>query len=569
MELTSSTSTTLRLDDLYRMVAHIYGEQNAHRPASATFAHFVEVCGMLTVHARSKRREGVTFMDSFCKALGWYFPLLAKFRVSSVEEIVFRKYPNACPYCRLNPHQDYVCKTTRGTTRTVNHGALRDEYEKNAGRRPLSISGWQSMFQEIYPRSLDDARAARSTLGLFEELGELAEAVRVFERYPKYFAGEAADVFSYLMGLANEHMLLEQQTDKNFNLEDEFIKRYPGLCVQCGCLVCICPLVPESTVGRMAKELDVSGTEKLFQLEYDAFSQESKEISSRVLKKLGGYTGLVEQFPFDRGDANKALVLLCLRVADAAQTTNSLVADGLRSTAVKIGASATYPGSKRPQAQVEALVNSVREIVKGLPPAIQSVVGTNGKSLEESVARAAIPKTNILLVMSNPSKTARLDLGREERIIREAIKLGKARDSISIESRTAATSDDLRRALLDADYQILHFSGHGDLDSLLFTNELGKKAPTPIESLESILRQHPSVRCLILNACDSMSVLTVAMADFTIGMDSTVSDEGAIEFSRGFYDAIAAGRSLEYAVEEGKASCESKNLTAPIKMLKK
>jgi NTP pyrophosphatase (non-canonical NTP hydrolase) len=569
METENSPPTSLRLDDLYKMVAHIYAEQNAHRPASATLSHFVEVCGMLTVHARSKKREGVSFMDSFCKALGWYFPLLAKFRVSSVEELVFRKYPNACPYCRLKPHQDYVCKTTRGTSSTVNHLALREEYEKNVSRRPSGISDWQSMFQQIYPRSIDDARAARSTLGLFEELGELAEAVRVFDRYPKYFAGEAADVFSYLMGLANEHMLVEQQTDKTFNLEDEFIKRYPGMCVQCGCLVCVCPLVPESTVGRMAKELDVSGADKLFHVEYDVFTQESREISSRVLKKLGGYTGLVEQFPFDRGDTNKALVLLCLRVADAAHATNSVIADGLRSTAIKIGASATYPGSRRPQAQVETLVNSVREMVKSLPPEIQSAVGASGKSLEEAVARAAIPRTNVLLVMSNPSKTARLDLGREERVIREAIKLGKARDSITIESRTAATADDLRRALLDAEFQILHFSGHGDLDSLLFTNELGKKAPTPIEAVESILRQHPSVRCLILNACDSMAILTTAIADFTIGMDSTVSDEGAIEFARGFYDAIAAGRSLEYAVNEGKACCELKNLTVPIKMLKR
>jgi hypothetical protein len=52
-------------------------------------------------------------------------------------------------------------------------------------------------------------------------------------------------------------------------------------------------------------------------------------------------------------------------------------------------------------------------------------------------------------------------------------------------------------------------------------------------------------------------------------MDSTVDDEAAIEFSRGFYDAVAAGRSLERAVREGKASCESKNLTAPIKTLKR
>ncbi len=64
---------------------------------------------------------------------------------------------------------------------------------------------------------------------MFEEVGELCEAVRVFDRYPKYFAGEAADVFSYLMGLANEHALIDQQNDRTFNLEDEIIKRYPGL----------------------------------------------------------------------------------------------------------------------------------------------------------------------------------------------------------------------------------------------------------------------------------------------------------------------------------------------------
>jgi len=143
----------------------------------------------------------------------------------------------------------------------------------------------------------------------------------VFDRYPKYFAGEAADVFSYLMGLANEHALIGQQNDRTFNLEDEIIKRYPGLCVQCGCQVCICPLVPESTVGRMAKELEVSDVERLFNLQHDAFSRQAIEISAAVLEKLGGYTGLVEEFPLDRGDANESLVLFCLKLADAAQTT--------------------------------------------------------------------------------------------------------------------------------------------------------------------------------------------------------------------------------------------------------
>ena len=67
-------SKALRLDDLYRMVAHIYSEQNAHRPARETFAHFVEVCGMLALTDREKKKEEVSVESALCKALGWFFP---------------------------------------------------------------------------------------------------------------------------------------------------------------------------------------------------------------------------------------------------------------------------------------------------------------------------------------------------------------------------------------------------------------------------------------------------------------------------------------------------------------
>lgn len=245
-------SSDIRLDDLYKMVAHIYTEQNAPRSVSATLAHFVEVCGMLTIHDRKKRREDLSVTDALCKALGWYFPLLAKLRVRSVEEIIFRKYPYACPYCRRTPHEDAICKTVRGTGRTVDHDALRECYVENASRRPKGLNDWQKMFQKIYPRDVEDR--GRSTIGLFEELGELAEAIRVFEQHPAYFAGEAADVFSYLMGIANEvEIRLVQEADQTFSFEDEFLKRYPGLCPQCGSRVCVCPSVPEATVGRMAR----------------------------------------------------------------------------------------------------------------------------------------------------------------------------------------------------------------------------------------------------------------------------------------------------------------------------
>jgi hypothetical protein len=79
-----------------------------------------------------------------------------------------------------------------------------------------------------------------------------------------YLLGEAADTFSYLMGIANEHQLKLEMDDQKFSLEDEFLRRYPGLCPQCGFTVCVCPAVPDATVGRMAKELEIGGEEDLF-----------------------------------------------------------------------------------------------------------------------------------------------------------------------------------------------------------------------------------------------------------------------------------------------------------------
>jgi hypothetical protein len=99
---------TVSLDEAYRMTAFIYSEQNAIRPVAATFSHSVEVCGMLTIHDRRKKKEGLDVVDALCKALGWYFPLLAKLRIRSVEELIFRKYPYVCPYCRSLRRQRYI-----------------------------------------------------------------------------------------------------------------------------------------------------------------------------------------------------------------------------------------------------------------------------------------------------------------------------------------------------------------------------------------------------------------------------------------------------------------------------
>src|SRR5690348_11931981 len=272
----------LRLDDLYRMTSFIYHDANLGRSREATLLHFVEVCGMLTLLDRKKKRDRVDVPGALCKALGWYFPLLAKMGVESVERLIFTKYPGVCPYCRKSPHIEQQCKLVKGTEGVLSHELVGELTEANWKSRPAGLNDWQRMFDDIYPRSLNST--GFSIIALLEELGELAEAVRVFDRYPHYFYGEAADVFSYLMGLANEYALQCSERGETFNYELEFLARYPGLCIACGARVCICPTVPPATVGRMAKEMPISASPIS---DADAFDAEGRGIAEQVLESVG------------------------------------------------------------------------------------------------------------------------------------------------------------------------------------------------------------------------------------------------------------------------------------------
>jgi hypothetical protein len=63
--------------------------------------------------------------------------------------------------------------------------------------------------------------------------------------------------------------------------------------------------------------------------------------------------------------------------------------------------------------------------------------------------------------------------------------------------------------------------------------------------------------------------MTKSIADITVGMEKAVDDEAAIQFAEGFYDAVAAGKPYEFAVDEGKIACEMKGLALPLKILKR
>lgn len=173
---------------------------------------------------------------------------------------------------------------------------------------------------------------------------------------------------------------------------------------------------------------------------------------------------------------------------------------------------------------------------------------------------------SVLFLAANPSGTDPLRLDRELRIIREAIERSRHREALRLEIRTAATVHDLRRALLDAPYEVVHLSGHGEQDGLLLEDEQGECVPIPRQAMARLFSRYApprgELRCVVLNACWSLATGEdpSMLVPFTVAMDGPISDRGALEFSRGFYDALGAGLDFCDAYEEG---CSSVELAAP------
>ncbi|MFN8469048.1 MAG: FHA domain-containing protein [Caldilineaceae bacterium] len=173
------------------------------------------------------------------------------------------------------------------------------------------------------------------------------------------------------------------------------------------------------------------------------------------------------------------------------------------------------------------------------------------------------PKHRILLVISNPSVVPPLLLGQEIRAIYECIRLAGQSDALEIVPVFAATVHDLRRALLRDPFTIVHFIGHGQSGEhpLIFEDGSGGAYAPPIQAVAEQLAAYPQIECVLLNACYTVNQAETAAAlgiPYVIAMDGPIEDLAAIEFTRGFYDAVAAGHAIESAFGEG---CRTIKLT--------
>ncbi len=99
---------------------------------------------------------------------------------------------------------------------------------------------------------------------------------------------------------------------------------------------------------------------------------------------------------------------------------------------------------------------------------IQEVVRSILKEDFPNLAQPENPQSSsgktILVLASSPTNEARLRLDKEVREIDEGLRRAQHQDKFTLQQRWAVRPDDLRRALLDFNPQIVHFCGHGSGD---------------------------------------------------------------------------------------------------------
>ena len=183
------------------------------------------------------------------------------------------------------------------------------------------------------------------------------------------------------------------------------------------------------------------------------------------------------------------------------------------------------------------------------------------------------PPLRILGVVSSPRGLPALDVDKEQDQLARALARPASKGLAEVHWASSATWADLQDMLLDGEWHVLHFIGHGDFDPdrdegvLALVREDGRADLVAAHRLVDLLRQaRPMPRLVVLNSCsgaaagvsDLFSGTAAALVrggvSAVAAMQYEISDPAAVAFARGFYAAIIRGRGVDDAVSSGRVA---------------
>jgi hypothetical protein len=183
------------------------------------------------------------------------------------------------------------------------------------------------------------------------------------------------------------------------------------------------------------------------------------------------------------------------------------------------------------------------------------------------------PPLRILGVVSSPRGLPALDVEKERDQLARALARPAAAGLAEVHWAPSATWANLQDLLLDEEWHVMHFIGHGDFEPerdegvLALEREDGRVDRVAAHRLVDLLRQaRPMPRLVVLNSCsgaatgatDLFSGTAAALVrggvSAVAAMQYEISDNAAVAFARGFYAAIAHGRGVDDAVSSGRVA---------------
>lgn len=224
------------LDDYIKMFEEIFEPiQNVERDFNEVLARLLEAIAECSQHINKHHQIGLA--ENLPKVFSWYCSLVVKSRINGLSEATWTKFPYCCPYCL---HAPCICPTGKKDL-FDNKENLHTLAKENLTKKPQTLTDWQTMFGVIYPRSQGYDQKSNFA-HLIEELGE-AYRLRYF--YPKDLEGELADIFTWILGMAN---LLDSRAKDGilnehyvyYDLAEEVFKKYGGVCPNCKHIPCSC-----------------------------------------------------------------------------------------------------------------------------------------------------------------------------------------------------------------------------------------------------------------------------------------------------------------------------------------
>jgi hypothetical protein len=181
------------------------------------------------------------------------------------------------------------------------------------------------------------------------------------------------------------------------------------------------------------------------------------------------------------------------------------------------------------------------------------------------------PPLRVLAMISSPRGLPPLDVEDERARLESALKPHLDAGRVDLHWLSDASWEGIHGKLLEREWHVLHFIGHGTYDTdtdegvLAFVGRDGRADYVAASALADLLDEaEPTPRLVVLNSCQSgaagtsdlFSGTAAALAHSGIravaAMQFSISDLAAIAFARGFYTALAYGRGIDEAVRSGR-----------------